>query len=83
MADSTSGIAAMQISQIDTTTQRLSSQIDDMTTRITNMQQDMLSRLQQADALLSHLESQQGLLDATINSLNFVSYGYQKSQSGG
>jgi len=83
LTDPVTGVIPTEEAQIDTTNLRLTQQITDMSTNINKMQQDLLSRLQAADALLSQLESQQGMLTASINSLNYVAYGYQQNQSSG
>ena len=82
LTDPTNGVIPTEEAQIDTTNQRLTQQISDMTDSINKMQQDLLSRLEKADSLLSQLESQQSMLTASINSLNYVAYGYQQNPNG-
>jgi len=53
----------------------LQSQINSLNQRISIMQTALTSQLQQADALEAQLESQQNVLTATIQSLNFTSFG--------
>jgi hypothetical protein len=48
-----------------------------MTLRISNFQRATSARLQAADALLAQLQSQQQLLTATIQSMNYSLYGKQ------
>ena len=59
----------------DETDRRLQAQIERISERINAAQASLLSQLQAADALLASLESQQGMLDAATQSLNFVLYG--------
>jgi flagellar hook-associated protein 2 len=64
-----------QIRQYDTADARLQTQIDTLSERITMMQSTLFLQLQQADVLLASLESQQKLLDASIEAINYSMYG--------
>jgi flagellar hook-associated protein 2 len=64
-----------QTKQYDSTDARLQTQIDALSERITLMQTTLFNQLQQADVLLASLESQQRLLDASIESVNYAMYG--------
>lgn len=70
-----SGLIDQRMSSLNATDRRLQQQIETMTQRINAMQTTLLARLQAADALLARLESQQGMLDAATESLNFTVYG--------
>jgi len=75
ISDAVTGLAKIQIDKYDETDRRLGEQIAVMTERISEMQINLNRKLQIADALLSTLESQQNILDASIKSLNFSLYG--------
>jgi len=72
------GVIGARITSLDQTDARLSDQIATMTDRILDMQTTLLARLQAADGLLSRLESQKGMLTASLNSLNMVTNGKQQ-----
>jgi flagellar hook-associated protein 2 len=59
---------------------RISGQIARMNERIEAMRASLMARLQAADALLAQLEGQQGMLDATIESLTAVSFGQRRDR---
>jgi len=75
LSDPVNGLIRTEENGLDTTNKNLSDQIDAMNSRISIMQQTLQSKLQQADALLAQLESQQNLLTSSITSLNYVLYG--------
>ena len=75
ISDAVTGMATIQIDKYDETERRLGEQITVMIERISDMQSSLNQKLQIADALLSSLESQQNVLDASIQSLNFSLYG--------
>lgn len=74
-SDPFNGAIQMQLDGYDATDRRLSSQVAEMTARVQSMQATLLAQLQAADTVLARLESQQGMLTATIDSLNLVTYG--------
>ena len=61
----------------DTADLRITSQIRTLTERINNMQNTLQLKLQQADALLSGLQSQQALIKASYDSVNLSLFGKQ------
>lgn len=75
LSDPLNGLIMTQMNGYDATDSRLSEQIAAITDRVNAMQATLMARLQAADALLARLDSQRGLLDATIESLNTVTYG--------
>jgi flagellar hook-associated protein 2 len=75
ISDPVTGMAKIQLDQYEATNDRLSDQIDIMNDRIAAMQTTLMAKLQAADALLASLSSQQSILDASIQSLQFTMYG--------
>lgn len=75
LSDPVTGLIKLQQNQYDTTDKRLQSQIDELSTRITNMQAALASKLEVADQLLASLDTQQTMLTANIDSLNYTLYG--------
>lgn len=73
--DSINGLAKVQLDQYQRTDLRLNSQISTLQDRIDSMRKGYMSKLQNADALLGQLESQQKLITAQVQSLNLVLYG--------
>ncbi|MBI4903219.1 MAG: flagellar filament capping protein FliD [Acidobacteria bacterium] len=72
---SVTGLAQIQLDNYETENQRLTDQIAVMTARATEAQKTLQAQLQSADALLASLQSQQSILTATIQSLNYSLYG--------
>jgi flagellar hook-associated protein 2 len=81
ISDPITGLINTQQNQYDVADERLNQQIQDLTARIDLMQAGLSLKLQQADVLLAQLESQQILLDASIQSLNYALYGKQDPYS--
>ncbi len=81
ISDPITGLIKVQTDQYDATDTRLTDQISDLTARINAMQTAMSTKLQAADALVAQLASQQSLLTASIQSLNFTSYGYNNQNT--
>ena len=77
ITDPVTGLAKLQTQRYDASDLRLSNEIADVSERISNMQKSLSARLQAADALLGTLESQQNLVNASIQSLNFSLFGKQ------
>jgi flagellar hook-associated protein 2 len=77
LTDPITGQIKAQTDAYDATDRRLQNNIADMTLRISNFQRATSARLQAADALLAQLQSQQQLLTATIQSMNYSLYGKQ------
>jgi hypothetical protein len=49
-----------------------------MTLRVSDMQKSLAARLHAADSLLASLESQQTMVDASLQSLNYTLYGKEE-----
>lgn len=79
LSDPTTGAIKAQEDQWDAADKRLSSQVDDLTARINAMQAALQSKLQAADTLLASMASTQSMLTASIQAMNFTSYGYQNT----
>lgn len=75
ISDPVTGLIKLQQDSYDRTDQRLQDQISELETRIDNMQKSTAARLQQIDALLGTLQSQQNVIDASIKSANLALYG--------
>ena len=68
--DSSTGMIKAQLDQFDEADKRLTAQISTITERVNNMQISLQAKLEQADSLLSTLQSQQSLLTAVYANLN-------------
>ena len=79
LSDATTGTIKAQEDQWDATDKRITSQVSDLTDRINAMQATLQSKLQVADSLLASLASTQSMLTASIQSMNFASFGYQNT----
>ena len=77
IADPLTGMIRTQQNLYDTADLRITSQIRTLTERINNMQNTLQLKLQQADALLSGLQSQQALIKASYDSVNLSLFGKQ------
>ncbi len=75
ITDPISGLIKTQTDSYTKTDQDLQSQISALNSRITIMQTALTSQLEAADAFEAQLQSQQNELTATIQSLNFTSFG--------
>lgn len=75
ITDPVTGIIKVQQDQYDGTDKRLTSSISEQQTRVSNMQRTLSEKLQASDALLAKLESQQSVLDASLQSLTTLLYG--------
>jgi len=78
ISDPVTGLAKLQTDRYDITDSRLSGEIAEISERINVMQRGLSARLQAADALLGRLESQQSMVDASIQSLKFSLFGKQE-----
>lgn len=70
-----SGLFRLQQNNYDAADLRMQKQVEDLVLRIETMQLSLASKLQQADALLAGLQSQQSQLETSLKSVNFVAYG--------
>jgi flagellar hook-associated protein 2 len=74
-SDTTGGVLQGQINQDQTSAQTLQNQIDAMNVRIADAQKTETAKVEAADSLLAQLQSQQSMLTATIQGLNYTLYG--------
>jgi flagellar hook-associated protein 2 len=75
LTDPITGAIKIEQDGFDRTDKNLQSQIATLEDRINAMQQSMSARLQLADSLLAQLEAQQKVLDASVQSINLVTFG--------
>lgn len=75
ISDSVTGLAQLQIEKYDETQKRLDDQISVANARIEDMKKTLSAKLQAADTILASLQSQQKILDASLQSLNLTLYG--------
>ena len=79
-SDPTNGLINIEQNGLTQTDRNLQKQISDTVDRINIMQTALQAKLAAADAALARLESQQQMLTASIQSLNFSTYGSQTSK---
>jgi flagellar hook-associated protein 2 len=79
ISDPATGAVAQINDQFTEANDRIQDQVDAITDRVTIMQQALKTKLQLADTLLATLASQKSLLTASIDSLNYSTYGKQDS----
>ena len=77
--DPVKGAIQAEQNQFNKTYDNLKSQITKLTDRADLLQAALQAELRQADTLVAHLQSEQQLLTASIQSLNFSSFGYQNT----
>lgn len=77
LSNPVTGLFRLQQNNYDAADLRIQKQVSELTVRIQNMQVSLAAKLQQADALLSGLQSQQSQLESSLKSVNFVAYGKQ------
>ena len=75
LSDPIEGAIANEENTLTQADSRLQQQITQTTANINSMQQTLLSQLSQSDSLITSLTSQQNLLTASVESLNYVMYG--------
>lgn len=78
VSDAVTGMAKIQLDKYEETDERISGQVAKLTERLSAMQLSLSAKLQAADSLLAGLQSQQSVLDASIQSLNYSLYGKDK-----
>ncbi len=81
-SDPMNGLINIEQAGLTQQDQRMQAQIAATTQRINLMQASLQSKLAAADAALAQLDSQQQMLTASIQSLNFSSYGTSTSSTG-
>ncbi len=83
ISDPTDGTLTDEINNWNTENTSLSTQISDTTTQINNMQTLLSQQLEAADAQVEELSSQQSIVSASIQSLDYATYGEQILSSQG
>ena len=81
ITDPVEGTIAAQQAQWTGTTTDLTDQINTKNTQIMQMEQTLDQQLQEADASVADLTSQQSVLTASIQSLDYTSYGVNTSSN--
>jgi flagellar hook-associated protein 2 len=81
ITDPVAGTIAEQQSRWATTSTNLTDQINTKTAQIRANEQTLNRQLQAADASVAELANQQSILNASITSLNFTSYGYNTNNA--
>jgi flagellar hook-associated protein 2 len=82
LSDPLTGFIRLQENGYDQTNARLTTEISDIDNRASVLQKSLSAKLQQADALVAKLQSQQTVLNAQLQSVNFVSYGRVTNSTG-
>jgi flagellar hook-associated protein 2 len=82
VTDPITGMMRLEEDGLDSENTQLTNQINVLNTRATQIEAAMNTQLQQADALAAELQSQQTSLDASIQSINYVTYGKIASVTG-
>lgn len=80
-SDPTSGEIAGQENEWKTDTTNINNQISTLTAQANQMQKTLDAALQSADEQIAQMQSQQQALSASIQSLNFTSYGYNNTNN--
>ncbi len=75
LSDPITGVIAYELYSYDETDKRLTSQIEALSARVSATQSTLFAQLQAADALLAQLESQQSIIEASLESLKLVLFG--------
>jgi len=75
ISDPVSGLIRTQQNNYDAADRRIAATIATLTERIESMQKSLTEKLQHADVLLSSLTSQQNSLDASLQSLQLLTFG--------
>ncbi len=82
LTDPITGMIQAQISGYETTNTDLSNEITTAEAYATQVQQDATTQAEAADALVAQLESEQNIVDSSVQSVNYVLYGRQVGANG-
>jgi flagellar hook-associated protein 2 len=82
LTDPITGMIQAQISGYDTTNTDLGNQIATAQAYATEVQQNATTQAEAADALVAQLESEQNIVDSSIQSVNYSLYGRQVGADG-
>jgi flagellar hook-associated protein 2 len=81
ISDPITGTIAAEVTSNLSQDSSLQTQITNTSDSINTMQQNLLQQLSQADTLITTLNTQQSALSASVQSLDYVLYGYQSQAS--
>jgi flagellar hook-associated protein 2 len=82
LTDPISGLIETEETGLNQTNTDLNNQIATLNAQVAQVQADATTEAQQADAYVAELQSQQSIVDASIQSLNYVLYGRQTNANG-
>ena len=82
LGDPVTGVIQSELTGDNQTDQDLQTQILTKSTQISQMQSNLQLQLAAADANIAALESQQNMLNTTIEAMNYSTYGYQANPNG-
>jgi flagellar hook-associated protein 2 len=82
LTDPISGLIETEETGLNQTNTDLNNQIATLNAQVAQVQADATTEAQQADAYVAELQSQQSIVDASIQSLNYVLYGKQTNADG-
>jgi len=82
LGDPVSGMIQQEVSGDQNTETNLNNQINLKATAVSQMQQNLQLQLAAADSMIADLESQQNMLNTTIEAMNYDTYGYQQNPNG-
>jgi flagellar capping protein FliD len=82
ITDPIEGLIQMQLTDYQNEDTHLNTQIGNLTTQAAIAQNALTAQVQAADALCAQLASEQQNVNAQVESLNYVLYGYQQNASG-
>ncbi|MGI8743581.1 MAG: flagellar filament capping protein FliD [Bryobacteraceae bacterium] len=75
LSDPASGLIGVQETEYDKNKQDLADRINTVNDRVTSLQTSLSAKLQQADALIAELQSQQQVLTASIQAIDLTLFG--------
>jgi flagellar hook-associated protein 2 len=75
LTDPTSGLLRIEEDGIDKENKQITDRVNVLNDRVRQVQATMTAQLQKADALVAQLQSEQNLVNASIQSVNFVAFG--------
>jgi len=82
LGDPSTGAIQSEVSGYNTTDKNLQSQMLVKATQVSQMQASLQLRLAAQDTQIADLESQQNMLNTTIEAMNYDTYGYQQNPNG-
>jgi len=82
LTDPISGLIETEETGLNQTNTDLNNQIATLNAQVAQVQADATTEAQQADAYVAELQSQQSIVDASIQSLNYLLYGRQTNANG-